>query len=149
TEVLCGHWPCSGGGYPKGIRRGARSKKNGSRLVQIQVDGAVQPFWDSALVWTTARFGEGTRQGDPPAPVDLLERVPDLQGREILQSIRADCEQSDHQTVAYPSRPGETLIHELLCLDHQSQTGFHQPLGQHQPVELRSRLHYQRKVLLD
>jgi len=51
--------------------------------------------------------------------------------------------------IAHASSAGQVIFGEFLRLGHQRQTGLYEPLGEHQPVEFRPRLHHQREVLLD
>src|SRR5215472_9202635 len=107
-EVLCGQPTAGRGGDPEGVRRRPGPKQNASRLVQIHVDVPVQPCWHATLVWS-AIFRKVARQGDPPTPIDLLESVPDLQARKILQSNWAECEHGDHETVTHSSGAGKVV----------------------------------------
>ena len=49
----------------------------------------------------------------------------------------------------HASSAGEIAMCERVRFGDQRETRFYQPLGEHQPVELRPRFHHKREVLLD
>jgi hypothetical protein len=66
-----------------------------------------------------AGFRNVARQGDPPLPVNVLECLPNLQSRKILQWDWAECEQGDKKAVAHTPVRGEIGCSEFLRFGHQ------------------------------
>jgi len=92
-------------------------------LIQIRIDAAVQQCWDGTLV-PPARLGSVGGQSNPPTPTVVLERVPDLQGRKILRSAWAECEQRDHEAIAHTSGTHKVVPRKSLRLRYQRKAGL-------------------------
>ena len=150
-SIACAICSCSvtgRGGDPKNVRERPGPEQDGSRLVQIHVHVAVQPYWDRTLV-RPASFRHIAGQGDPPPPLNVLECLPDLQSRKILRPDWAEREQRNHDAVAYTSSAGKIELRKSLRLCHQCQASFHEPPRENKAVEFRSRLHHECEILFD